>query len=878
MREQANTSEADPYAGHTPLMRQYFALRDTHPGVLLLFRLGDFYETFFEDAVKVSRLLGLTLTRRGSYQGEPIPMAGIPAATLEQYLARLVRCGESVAVSEQMGDPNIKNSMMERKVVRIVTPGTLTDNALLSEKHDAILLALSVSKLKTAKAGLVWLTLTNGSFRATAVPVTELTNTFASIGPAEVLVDEAGKALLDSLGLSLPLTTLPPWHFDAERGEAAIKERFGLACLEVSDLAHETQILAAANALLGYVETTQCETTPFIEPLRLQTESAFIGIDAATRRNLEIDETLHGQAGPTLFGVLDRCRTSMGSRMLRDWLNHPVRDACIAQSRHEAIASMLESTSALEDLQTLLREIPDIERTAGRLALRSIRPKEAAALRDAIPRLERLAKALTPFASPLLQTLTPALHVAPELNALLVKNLLEEPASLLREGDVIRSEANEELAMLRSLRDNAGTFLTQLEARERERTGITALRVEYNRVSGYYIEVPRGQAERVPDDYRRRQTLKNAERFITPELKEYEDKALSAKERARELERRLWDALLDELAPYVEALLVASRSVASIDTLAALTQHAYEARWVRPALSPTSGIDVRGARHPVVEHVLEHYVPNDCRLCLGRRLLVITGPNMGGKSTYMRSIALIALLAYAGSFVPAEAATLGPIDKILTRIGASDDLARGRSTFMVEMTEAAAILHEATDNSLVLMDEIGRGTSTYDGLSLAAAIAEELVVHSRAWTLFATHYFELTQLASTLPEVVNVHVSAEQTQKTVVFLHDVKDGPASRSYGIAVAKLAGIPARIIHRASAILHRLEERAVEQGPQLDLFSGKELSELEAPQASLRDEASEAFLHALTELPVDTLSPREALNLLYELQTQAKALKSR
>ncbi len=873
--------ESDPYAGHTPLMRQYFRLRDENPGTLLLFRLGDFYETFFEDAVKISSILGLTLTRRGTFENKPIPMAGIPAATLEQYLARLVKHGESVAISEQVDAITTdKNAMMERRVVRIVTPGTLTDNALLSEKSDSVLLSLFLPKLKTAQAGLVWLTLTNGEFCATKVPPEAISETLTRIGPSEVLVDEKARAFLESLNLSLKTTELPDWHFDSEKGEKTLKKLFGLSTLAAWSLEGENAILAAANALLDYVDQTQCEATPHIEPLILQSENSYIGLDPATRRNLEIDEALHEAGDVTLFRTLDTCKTGMGSRKLRGWITQPKRDATIAQARHETIGLLIENPALTREITEHLKALPDIERIAGRIALKSIRPKEAAALRDALPEVDALKEKLSAYSasSQLLAAFSPALNINPALLTILKDRLLDDPATLLRDGDVIRSEADADLAEQRKLRDNAGEFLTQLEVRERDRTGIATLRVEYNQVSGYYIEVSRGQAGNVPEDYRRRQTLKNSERFITPELKAFEDKALSAKERARQIEKRLWDRLVIELNVFVQPLLQAAQAISSLDALVALTNHAIECNWICPEFNATNSLEIRQGRHPVIEKVIDNYVPNDCVLGPGRRLLVITGPNMGGKSTYMRSVALIVLLAYAGSYVPAKAAKIGVIDKILTRIGASDDLARGRSTFMVEMTEAATILHQATEHSLVLMDEIGRGTSTYDGLSLAAAIACDLAERSRSLTLFATHYFELTQLVHTLKEAVNIHVCAEQVGQSVVFLHDIKDGPASRSYGIAVAKLAGIRPNVIRRASAYLKTLENRAIETKEQPDLFASLNVVEKdEEPEASEEMQKLKSFVEATSEIDVDALTPREAMNLIYELREgAAKALK--
>ena len=701
------------------------------------------------------------------------------------------------------------------------------------------------------------------------------------VGPSEVLANEKTRFFLENLNLSLKITELPDWHFDSEKGEKTLKKLFGLSTLAAWSLESETEILSSVNALLDYVDQTQCEATPHIEPLNLQNESAFIGLDPATRRNLEIDSSLHEGDGATLFRILDTCKTGMGSRRLRTWITQPLRDSNIAKTRHEAIGLLLKTPHLIEELLSHIKTLPDIERIAGRIALRSIRPKEAAALRDALPEIESLKQSLQSHRTEaeLFRKFIPALSLNPMFYARLKDILLEDPASFLREGDVIRSEADAELAEQRKLRDNAGDFLAQLEVKERERTGISTLRVEYNQVSGYYIEVSRGHANNVPEDYRRRQTLKNSERFITPELKEFEDKALSAKERARQIEKRLWDRLVLELNEFVPTLLEAAQALSSLDALIALTRHAIECNWTCPEFNTTNSVEIRQGRHPVIEKVIDSYVPNDCVLGPGRRLLVITGPNMGGKSTYMRSVALIVLLAYAGSYVPAKSARIGTIDKILTRIGASDDLARGRSTFMVEMTEAATILHQATDHSLVLMDEIGRGTSTYDGLSLAAAIACDLAERSKSLTLFATHYFELTQLVHTLKESVNIHVCAEQVGNNVVFLHDIKEGPASRSYGIAVAKLAGIRPSVIRRASSYLRQLENRAFETKEQPDLFSSVNLVEEEF-DAQTSEEAKKLkdYVEAASEIDVDALSPREAMNLVYEMRESAKKILSR
>ena len=852
-------------AGHTPMMQQYLRLKAQHPSVLLFYRMGDFYELFFDDAQRAHRLIGLTLTRRGASNGQPILMAGVPAVSVEQYLARLVRLGESVAICEQIGDPATSKGPVERKVVRIVTPGTLTDTGLLADKADSPLLALAARKAgRDTEYGLAWLVLSSGELRATSCPAAQLASELARIAPGEVLCPEALRDRLPPL--DAPLQTLPDWHFDAPRATALLCAQFGVASLAPYGVEDRPEVLAAAGALLDYARRTQGESLPHVAALRLEAASDYVGLDAATRRNLEISETLRGEDGPTLFGVLDHCACSMGSRRLRHWLHHPLRDAAAARARHGAIEALIEHEAAHDRLRAVLGDLPDVERIAARLALGSVRPRELAALRDALPAVHAAAQLLQTLDAPLLDELRNALAPPPGLEVLLGGALLAEPAYQVRDGDVIAAGFDAELDELRALRDNTGQFLVDLEARERARTGIANLRVEYNRVHGFFIEVTHGQTAKVPEDYRRRQTLKNAERYITPELKAFEDKALSARERALAREKTLFEALVAAAQPQVAALLALAQALAAVDALAALARHARGAGWVRPLLDAQPGLEIEGARHAVVERSLEAYVPNDCRLGPGRRLLVITGPNMGGKSTYMRSVALIALLAYAGSFVPAASARLGPIDRILTRIGAADDLARGRSTFMVEMTEAATILHQATEHSLVLMDEIGRGTSTFDGLALAGAIARELAESRRSLTLFATHYFELTLLAEQVPEVANAHVAAAEINGRVVFLHEVRDGPASQSYGLAVAQLAGVPPAVIRRARALLVQLEQRAAEGSSQLDLFSAPSASAAAAPPAA------EPWRERLAALDIDALSPREAHALLAQWQAQA------
>lgn len=867
-------TEADPLAGYTPAIRRFLEIKAQHPETLLLYRMGDFYETFFDDAIRANRLLGITLTARGTdTEGNPIPMAGVPEKTLEQYLARLVRLGVSVAICEQVGDPS--KGPLERELARIVTPGTLTENELLPQKQNASLLAVSPAKGKKNRVGLAWLVLSNGQFHTALTTREELASEIYRIGPSEILVPEDFKETLQAEHLSATITPLPQWHFSPDHGEAKLKHQFEVQTLSAWGLDEVPDAVSAAGALLGYAETTQCEAIPHLLPPVFEVQSRFVGIDPATRRNLELTETLRGDDGPTLFSLLDHCKTGMGSRTLHQWLHNPLRDFAEIAARHNALGSLIEAETILESLKEHFKTLPDLERLATRIALKSIRPKELAALRDALPHLALIVANARVIDDPFLADRLAALVIDPALYEKLDAALLPEPATLLRDGDVIASEYNEELKNLRELRDNAGNFLVEFEARERESTGISNLRVQYNRVQGYFIEVSRGQADQVPVHYHRKQTLKNTERYITPELKAYEDKALSAQERSMELQKELYNDLLEFADHYIRDLQNAAIAIGEIDVLMALATHSIKANWVKPSLEKVPGIELEGARHPVVEDAIETYTPNDCVLMPGRRLLVITGPNMGGKSTFMRSVALIVLLTHIGSFVPATSAKIGPVDRILTRIGASDDLARGRSTFMVEMTEAAAILHQATEQSLVLMDEIGRGTSTFDGLSLAGAIAHELALVKKSFTLFATHYFELTKLAQTAPEVANVHVAAVENKSRIVFLHEVKEGPANQSYGIAVAQLAGVPNSVIRRARNMLAELESRS-HTNEQLDLFAVDPLIEMDNEK---EPEIEPSFLlcEELNNLDIDQLSPRQALDLLYSLKDKANDIVS-
>ena len=853
---------------HTPAMQQYLDLKARHPGLLLFYRMGDFYELFFEDAEKAARLLDITLTTRGQSAGQPIKMAGVPYHAVEQYLAKLVRLGESVVICEQVGDPATSKGPLERAVSRIVTPGTLTDAALLDDKRDALLLAIFPGK---QVIGLAWLNLASGEFRVCEIAQRELAATLERIRPAEIIVPDSTEL---PLTLEVALSRQPDWHFDSEAANRALCAHFKTASLSGFGADGLRPAIAAAGALLRYAQATQTRALPHVQALIVERDNSFLGLDAATRRNLELTETLRGQASPTLMSLLDACITSMGSRALHHALHHPLRDPALPAARHAAIEVLSEDGAhRLRELRQALRGFADVERIAGRIALFSARPRDLSSLRDSLQGLTELRLPLTDSPSPLLAGLRDELATPEAALDLLTRAILPEPATLLREGGVIAHGFDTDLDELRGISENCGAFLVELESRERERTGIASLKVEYNRVHGFYIEITHANAAKVPDDYRRRQTLKNAERYITPELKAFEDKALSAQDRALACEKRLYDEVLTRLQESLPQLQAIARAIAHVDLLAALADVALRRNYCRPRFSTEPGLLIEGGRHPVVENELaggESFIANDTELSEARRLLLITGPNMGGKSTYMRQTALIALMAYVGSFVPANHVTIGPIDQIFTRIGAADDLASGRSTFMVEMTESAAILHHATENSLVLMDEVGRGTSTFDGMALAFAICRHLVEKNRAMTLFATHYFELTGLANEYPDLANVHLDAIEHGEKIVFLHAVEAGPANQSYGIQVAALAGIPARVVKAARRQLHEFERRTCFNPMQPDLFASPPEPEPEEP-------ALHPALEKLAAIRPDELTPKQALDTLYELRGMMHPAKS-
>lgn len=856
-------AESADFSAHTPMMQQYLRIKAEFPDTLVFYRMGDFYELFFDDARKANRLLDITLTSRGQSAGEPVVMAGVPFHSVDAYLAKLIKLGEAVAICEQVGDVASAKGPVERKVVRVVTPGTVTDSELLADKSDARLLALA-RRGKTF--GLAWLTLTGGEIGLAECSDVELAAWLARLAASEVLVDrDQVPAALQAARATI--THRPAWQFDAALGERKLREQLRVANLAGYN-AHELHAAqAAAAALLSFAEHTQGQALAHVRNLSVQRASDLIDLPPSTHRNLELTQTLRGEDAPTLFSLLDTCRTGMGSRALRLWITHPLRERRVATERHDAIEVL--SAHGVDPLRERLRGISDIERITARIALRQVRPRELAGLRASVQALPGLRAQLPSESTALLEMIAAALTPPAEIEAMLRAAIAEEPAALVRDGGVISSGFDAELDELRGIGANCDAYLLDLERRERERTGIANLRVQFNKVHGFYIEVTQGQASKVPTDYRRRQTLKNAERFITPELKTFEDKALSAQDRALAREKLLYDQLLDALQQHLEPLSGLARAIAGLDVLAALAERAQRLGWCRPEFVREPRIEIEAGRHPVVEaRLLEtgagSFMANDCRLDAVQKMLVITGPNMGGKSTFMRQVALIALLAAIGSFVPARACRLGPMDAIHTRIGAADDLANAQSTFMLEMTEAAAILHAATEQSLVLMDEIGRGTSTFDGLALASAIASHLHDRTRAFTLFATHYFELTELPTRHLHALNMHVSAVESGDDIVFLHEITPGPASRSYGVQVARLAGMPASLLRHARSTLEALEASKHAADAQIDLFS--------APPAPPPPAEPSAIEAALAKLDPDMLSPKEALDALYALKKLA------
>jgi len=857
--------------GHTPMMAQYLAIKAQHPKTLVFYRMGDFYELFYADAEKAARLLDITLTRRGNSAGQPVVMAGVPFHSVENYLARLIKLGESVAICEQVGDVATSKGPVERKVVRVVTPGTLTDTELLSDKTEAVLLA--VHQGSRHRCGLAWLSVTQGALQMAECAGDEVEAWVARIAPSELLFSaDATPAFTQRLNTlrfstSVSLTERPAFQFDPGLGLRKLLEQLNTATLAAWGAEELTHAHAAAAALLSYAEHTQGRALSHVQSLQVQRDDELIDLPITTRRNLELVQTLRGEDSPTLFSLLDTCMTGMGSRLLKGWLLEPRRDRTQAQQRLDAIE--LLRGGAWQRLRAELKGTSDVERITARTALRQVRPRELVGLRQSLEKALQLAGALQ-GGTELLARLQADLAPPPGCAQLLAGAIMEEPAALVRDGGVIALGHDAELDELRAIQENADGFLLELERRERERTGIANLKVQFNRVHGFYIEVSQGQLDKVPDDYRRRQTLKNAERFITPELKAFEDKALSAQERALAREKFLYEQLLDQLQPHIPALTRLARALASVDALCALAERSLTLNWCRPQFIREPGIEIVQGRHPVVEARLAEtsggsFIANDTRLGPKQRMQVITGPNMGGKSTYMRQVAIISLLAAMGSYVPASDCRLGPMDAIHTRIGAADDLANAQSTFMLEMTEAAQILHSASPQSLVLMDEIGRGTSTFDGLALASGIAAHLHDRTQAFSLFATHYFELTEFPAKHHCAVNVHVSATESGADIVFLHEIQPGPASRSYGIQVARLAGMPAAVVNHARHALSALEQQQEAAREQVDLF---------APPPEAVQQGPSPAEAALASLDPDTMSPREALDALYALKKKLES----
>lgn len=866
-------------SNHTPMMQQYLKVKMAHQHALVFYRMGDFYELFFDDARKAAKLLGITLTHRGKTNDEPIPMAGVPYHAAEGYLARLVKAGETVAICEQVGEVTGKGPV-ERKVVRILTPGTLTDDALLGSYQSSNLVALCIQQ---NQIGIALLDLSASIFKVQQQTYTpeQLPIDLARLMPSEIVIDEdlVDQNILEVIKkqLDCPITKRPNVDFNLNNAQKTLCDQFAVATLSGFGIDHLPLAKAAAAALIHYAKETQKTALPHIRSIQLEQSSDFIALDPVTRRNLEIIEPLF-EHGTSLFQLINHCQTAMGGRLLSRTLMQPIRDTVLLDQRLDAIEQLLQGYHETP-VRLVLKEIGDIERVLSRVALGSARPRDLVQLRHACAQIPLLRHALQPVIqsqkSVLLTELDQQLGDFKALHQELMAAIVEHPPVLLRDGNVIAEGYDTELDELRQIHDHAGQFLIDLEIKERERTGINTLKIGYNRVSGYYIELTRAQAEQAPADYIRRQTLKNAERYITPELKGFEDKVLSSESRALAREKMLFEALLETLRQNIANLQMMSAAIAQVDVLSNFAEQARLYTWARPSFSPEIGIKISAGRHPVVEALNKApYTPNDTFLDVQHRMAIITGPNMGGKSTFMRQTALISLLAYCGSFVPAQAAQLGPIDRIFTRIGSADDLSTGKSTFMVEMTETSQILHHATHQSLVLMDEVGRGTSTYDGLSLAWACVLDLTKRVKCLCLFATHYFELTELAQEAG-IDNYHVTAKELNGQLILLHKVQQGPASQSHGLQVAKLAGIPASVIKDAQKrlkILEKQQQQHLQTSVQNDLFMQIE-PEIEIVEKTVEIKVASPTLDYLQKLDVDDLTPRQALEQLYELKALAK-----
>jgi DNA mismatch repair protein MutS len=859
-KSQNNSSKNLKVSPHTPMMRQYLRIKADHPDKFLFYRMGDFYELFFDDAERAARILGITLTSRGTSAGQPIKMAGVPHHAAEQYLAKLVKSGESIAICEQTGDPTTAKGPVERKVVRVVTPGTLSDAALMSEKHENYVLSF-YQREKTW--GLAWLSISAGKLSVKESASLSIIDEIARLQPSEIIAPD-GAVFVGIDQIKTRIQRLPIWHFDEDVTRKALCEHLNVKDLRGFGCDDSVCAVSAAGALLAYAQSTQAQPLSHITTIGLEREDDFIQLDMATRKNLEINTTLQGENSPTLLSSLDQTITSMGSRWIQHAINHPLFNHNDIKERHAVVGWLVaqENQETLTRMRQIFASISDIERINTRITLRSARPRDLSGLRDSLQQTPKLQELINEPDLPLLHSLTNDLRCDNQIAEKLNQAIQREPASVLTEGGVINDGYDTELDSLRSIQNDCGAFLIELEQREKEKTGISNLKVEFNRVHGFYIEVSKSNASSVPDTYKRRQTLKNAERFITPELKEFEDKALSAKERALKREKYLYEELIGILQSYQDEIQQVAQAIAQLDGLSSFAQIAMDQDYVAPKLVTGNEISIVNGRHPVVETQINNFISNNLEMSITRRMLVITGPNMGGKSTYMRQCALIVLLAHAGSFVPARSAVIGRFDQIFTRIGASDNLSGGQSTFMVEMSEAANILNNATENSLVLMDEIGRGTSTYDGLALAFSIARYLAKHNASLTLFATHYFELTGLSAEIQEIENIHVSAVEHKDDIIFLHSVSEGPASQSYGIQVAQLAGVPKEVVAAAKREIKVLEAKGQRSSAQPDLFDKNNACQTD------RVNPKNPLWERLSEIEPNELTPKKALDLVFEL----------
>ena len=837
------------------MMQQYLHIKTEYPDMLLFYRMGDFFELFFDDAVRAAKLLDLTLTSRNKNSEDEIPMAGVPIHATETYLSKLLRLGESVAICDQIGDPATSKGLVERKVTRVVTPGTIIEDGLLQHNKENYLLAIDLSE---NLFGLAYLDLSSGYYIIQSCnSLDEMINEIDRIDPAEILIQEDEQIDLDD---KYTIRRIPSWHFEFENSVTALCKQFGTKNLAGYGCDNQKNSISAAGAILQYVKDTQKSALPHIDGLHVYRNDEFINIDSVSRKNLEIEQSIQGDTKNSLFGILDKAACAMGSRLLRTWINQPTRVQSTLTKRHEAISELIEQNEYTV-IHDLISKINDIERIRSRIALQTAQPRDLDALRNSLEILPAIRKLLSKYSSELLSASLELISNFENLTTILKQSLKDEPPALIRDGGVIKSGYDSELDEYRNTSKNANQFLIDLEIKEKNATQLSSLKVAYNRVHGYYIELSRNQATNVPDHYTRRQTLKNTERFITHELKEFEDKVLSAKERALKREKILYDQLLNTLLKELNVVQQCSQGIAQLDALATLAERAEFLDYTRPLFSELPCIKIDQGRHPVIEHVQsDTFTANDTEMNHEQKMLLITGPNMGGKSTYMRQIALITWMAYTGCYVPAQSATIGPIDAIFTRIGASDDISSGRSTFMVEMTEAAKILNNASSNSLVLMDEIGRGTSTYDGLSLAWSCAEHLSAINQSFTLFATHYFELTKLPDLFSAIRNVHIDAIEHNDQIIFLHAVKEGPANQSYGLHVAQLAGIPKSVITSAKYKLNQLESHS-NSTPKMN-------SEIQL-DLELNHELGHPIFDLIKEINPDNLTPKDSLEILYKLK---------